>query len=245
MKTIKLNVEKKMLILISVLMTVFLHQSQKERKKQNKYYMNNIISIKTISIILIFNFTIYLFNFIFFFNCHSNHICHQVMNTAVAEPLVGESVPTVIEDTGCFGRMKSLSRKARRYSIHGDSMWNNFRRNVWCNLKDLGLYTIHKITEPTNVSQSQRKNLRYDIIDLYKTVEEDPITLSVQTKEELRTKDICTRIVAYFLMEQTWLLLMLLGICSGMMAILLEFSVGSFISCRFNNNLILFLFLIL
>ena len=149
------------------------------------------------------------------------------------DPLVTPISPSDPQLTreGCFGKVSNIKSLMTRYSLQGDSSWSNFKRNIWCNSKDLVQYTVHKITEPTNISQELRKNLRYDIIDLYKTVEEDPITISEQAKQDLKTKDVCTRLFAYFLLEQTWLLLMLLGVFSGMMAILLEFSVSSLISC--------------
>lgn len=135
------------------------------------------------------------------------------------------------EDTpiSSHGKLHKMKKLCTRYSVSGDSILNNFIRNVWRNSVDLANFTYYKVTEQTNISQSQRKNLRYDIIDLYKTVEEDPITLSAQVKRELETKDVCTRIVGYFLLEQTWLLLMLLGIFSAIMSILLDFTIKSFI----------------
>lgn len=123
-----------------------------------------------------------------------------------------------------------------RYSVQGDSTWDNFTRNLRRNFVDLIYFTYFKVTEPTNVSQSQRKNLRYDIIDLYKTVEEDPITLSAQVKTELATKDVCTRVIGYFLLEQTWLLLMLLGIFSAIMSVLVDFAIKSFIHSMCRNT---------
>src|SRR3990167_5691870 len=136
--------------------------------------------------------------------------------------------------TSCSQRAKKIKTTLTRYSVEGDSYWNNFKRNVCCNSTDFVRWFFHKITEPTNVAGIQRKNLRYEFMDLYKNVEEDPLTLSFESKQELQKKDFCTRIFAYFLMEQTWILMLLLGVFSGMMAILLDWSLRSLIQCIFS-----------
>jgi len=125
---------------------------------------------------------------------------------------------------GCFNYFKYL---LTRHSEEGNSFAANFGRNVLYNFKDFIHYLHFKITEPSSYSP---KKLHYDIIDLYKTVEEDPL---LQTEEDnSKPVPILEKLRSFFTTEQTWILLMLLGTFAGMMAIFLESSVSSFVRLR-------------
>ena len=127
-------------------------------------------------------------------------------------------------------RIKSSLEYAKwsltRYSNENDSTFNNIKRNIWCNLKQIFIFLHFKLTERADTTPQKRK---FNFIDVYKSVEEDP-HLPHQPQEDGSTQkgNYCLRLFQYALLEQTWLLLILLGTFCAFSAILLEFSLSSF-----------------
>eukprot|EP00011_Vannellida_sp_DIVA3-517-6-12_P004637 CAMPEP_0114610798 /NCGR_PEP_ID=MMETSP0168-20121206/3787_1 /TAXON_ID=95228 ORGANISM="Vannella sp., Strain DIVA3 517/6/12" /NCGR_SAMPLE_ID=MMETSP0168 /ASSEMBLY_ACC=CAM_ASM_000044 /LENGTH=881 /DNA_ID=CAMNT_0001821753 /DNA_START=49 /DNA_END=2691 /DNA_ORIENTATION=+ len=135
------------------------------------------------------------------------------------------------------GRLGRFARAATKYSIPGDSRWNNFKRNVWCNVSNGVRVVYHKLTEPVDRGQGEgegktaTKRLPYDIVDVYKTIE-DPHIFNSEMNEEFRKKNIFIRLGSFVLMEQSWLLLLLLGCFCATTAVLLDWCVDVFTGLR-------------
>ena len=134
-------------------------------------------------------------------------------------------------------RLRRLRRALTKYSIEGDSTWSNLKRNVWCNVSNGGRVVYRKLSEPAvrkdpnEPVDTTNKRLPYDIVDVYKTIE-DPHIFTSEMNKKFRKKNVVIRLVSFLLMEQSWLLLLLLGSLCAMTAILLNWCVSTFSACK-------------
>jgi hypothetical protein len=120
------------------------------------------------------------------------------------------------------GNRRGSSLSSRPSSIDNESStWNTIQHKI----EHWGSTFYTACTTPSLIPE--KKKLHYEIVDLYKTVEEDPFATTLIPPTE--HKGFTSRFIGYILREHTWILLSLIGICSAMMAILLEFSVTSLI----------------
>eukprot|EP01095_Lingulamoeba_sp_RSL-Kostka_P004541 TRINITY_DN15776_c0_g1_i1.p1 TRINITY_DN15776_c0_g1~~TRINITY_DN15776_c0_g1_i1.p1 ORF type:complete len:786 (+),score=233.63 TRINITY_DN15776_c0_g1_i1:46-2403(+) len=93
----------------------------------------------------------------------------------------------------------------------------------------------NKITEKVEEEEfdiNNKKNVKYqyDSIDVFANIQKESLTF--EEANELKQKNIFKRLYLYIIMEQSWLLLVILGISSALIAILMEWFNSSLLYAR-------------